>query len=250
MRETEGEEHSLAEASLHRCQVFDLGLQEYQETLHLQKTLQQARIDGTIPESVLVLQHYPVITLGKSGNRDNVIATEELLAEKGIPVADSDRGGDVTFHNPGQLVAYLIFDLSCIYGRPYREVIYKYVRDVEEVVLRVLADFDLVGYRVPEHPGVWLRGSKVCGIGLNIRHGVSSHGLALNVNNDLRISSYIYSCGIRDATAISMSQALGRQLAVAEVLPFLLTHLSDIFSLSIERGVQRLPAAVALPCES
>ena len=243
MREVEDKGQIVAQVGLHPCQVFDLGLGEYQKVSRLQETLQQARIDGNIPESVLVLQHYPVITLGKSGNRDNVLASEELLTEEGIPIEDSDRGGDVTFHNPGQLVAYLIFDLRALYGPTCSEIVYRYVRDIEEVVLRVLADFDLRGYRVPEHPGVWLDGGKVCGIGLNIRHGVSRHGLALNINNDLHMSSYMHSCGIRDVKTISMSQALERQLSVAEVSPFLLTHLSSVFNLAIERSVGLLPTA-------
>ena len=234
MQDLRTEERSAVGTQQRPCQVFDLGLREYQEAFQLQKTLQQARIAGSTVDSVLALQHYPVITLGKSGNKENLLVAEEFLAEERVAVVHSNRGGDVTFHNPGQLVVYLVFDLRSLYGATYYRSVYRYVRDLEEVTLRLLVGFGLVGHRVRGYPGVWLGNSKICAIGLNVSHWVTMHGFALNVNNDLQISSYIHPCGIRDKDVTSLSKVLQREITVEEALPLTLMHLSNVFNLDID----------------
>lgn len=221
-------------ASVQRpCQAFNLGVIKYQGAFQLQKRLQLARVNGNGKDRILILQHYPVITLGKSGNTENVTVTDEFLAQKGVTLVDSDRGGDVTFHNPGQLVVYPIFDLRVMYGSTYYRCIYQYVRDLEEVVLRLLSDFGIVGHRARGYPGVWVSDNKICAIGLNVSHWVTMHGFALNVNNDLQFGSYIHSCGIRGKRITSVSEVLHCEIMVDNIIPSLLENLSNVFNLDI-----------------
>ena len=206
------------------CVVLELGLVEYQEAYKLQRTLHRQRIDGKISNVLLLLEHPPTITIGKTGTLDNVLIAGERLAEQGISLFFVDRGGDVTYHGPGQLVGYPIVDL----GQRWKDL-YRYVNDLEEVMLRTLRDFSIDGNRDECHPGVWVKEEGIATIGLSVRRWVSMHGFALNVNIDLEHFSFINPCGFSDRKATSMSKILNSHVTMEEVTHSLVSHFCDIF---------------------
>ena len=204
--------------------VLKLGLMEYQEAYKLQRTLHCQRAEGKISDVLLLLEHPPTITVGKSGTLDNVLIAGERLARQGISLFFVDRGGDVTYHGPGQLVGYPIVDLGQR-GKDLR----RYVNDLEEVMLRTLRDFSIDGDRDECHPGVWVKEEGIATIGLSVRRWVSMHGFALNVNIDLEHFSFINPCGFSDRRATSMSKILGTNVPMEEVTKSLISHFCDVF---------------------
>jgi len=205
--------------------VLKLGLMEYQEAYKLQRTLHRRRVDKKISDVLLLLEHPPTITIGKTGTLDNVLIARKQLAEQGISLFFVDRGGDVTYHGPGQLVGYPIVDL----GQRGKDV-HRYVNDLEEVMLRTLRDFSIDGNRDECHPGVWVKTKGIATIGLSVRRWVSMHGFALNVNIDLEHFSFINPCGFSDRKATSMSEILNTYVPMEEVTNSLVSHFCDIFS--------------------
>jgi len=209
---------------------------ERQTELH-QALVQQKRQnpeDTSIPSTLMVCQHPPVYTLGKSGKEDNLIWNEDERAEQGITFYKINRGGDVTYHGPGQLVVYPIFDLDQF----FRDV-HRYVRSLEEVVIRTMADFGITTQRVKGFTGVWIESDhgykKICAIGVHLSRWVSMHGIALNVSPDLNHFHGIVPCGISDEnkSVTSMQNELLRKVEVNEVKPVLLSHFRDIFNYEI-----------------
>jgi lipoyl(octanoyl) transferase len=204
--------------------VLQLGTLDYATGLRLQQKLVQLRKDGLIGDVLLLLEHAPVITLGRNAKATNVIASREQLAERGVEVFECDRGGDVTFHGPGQLVGYPIFDLRG-FGSAERKRktlgAIEYVRRLEEVLIRTCADFHIPAERVAGLPGVWTtsdRGeAKIAALGVHISRGVTSHGFALNVNTDLDYFNLIVPCGIASKPVTSIARELGRQLPLQDV---------------------------------
>jgi len=195
-----------------------LGVLDYTEGLSLQARLVEERRSGAIGDTVLLLEHPPVITLGvktRQGPR-HIIASEEELAREGVSVFETGRGGDVTYHGPGQLVAYPILDL-----RPDRCDVHQYVRDLEEVLIRTVAEFGVTGVRVEGLSGVWVGASgrerKIAAIGVRISRWITSHGVALNVSTNLRHFRLIVPCGIADRGVTSLEQELGRSVPMADV---------------------------------
>ena len=184
---------------------------------------------------LLFVEHPPVYTLGKSGSPENLLLSETELAARGIAFHRINRGGDITYHGPGQLVAYPIFDLDEFFNDVHR-----YVRSLEEVVIRTLADFSLQGERDPGFTGVWLAGDparrqprrKICAIGVHLSRWTTMHGLALNVRPNLSHFGHIVPCGIADAdrSVTSMSVELGRPLEIDEVLPHMERHFAEVFA--------------------
>jgi len=211
------------------CYAYRLGTVDYSDSYRLQKRLQQARSDGHIDNTILLLDHPPVITLGRRGDKSNVLVPEACLREQGIEVFHADRGGDVTFHNPGQIVAYFIVNIDSI-----GISIYQYVRSIEEIVIQALADFHIKGERDEKHPGVWVSDRKICSIGLHMSRGVSTHGFALNVNNDLAIASYIHPCGLHDKGVTSLFELLYRTVDINMVVVSLLQKMERILGVEIE----------------
>jgi lipoate-protein ligase B len=185
-------------------EVWRPGLVAYDVALAWQQTRADAVRAGAALEALALLQHPPVFTLGMRGGDDHVLAWPALLAERGATLVRTDRGGDVTFHGPGQLVAYPILDLRARGLRPAT-----YVRLLEAVLIETLAQFDLEAGRVAGRPGVWVGGAKVAAVGVRIRGGVSMHGVALNVATDLEWFELIVPCGIADAGVTSMARLLG-----------------------------------------
>jgi lipoyl(octanoyl) transferase len=203
--------------------VLQLGTLDYPTGLRLQQKLVQLRKDGSIGDVLLLLEHTPVITLGRNAKATNVIASPERLAERGVEVFECDRGGNVTFHGPGQVVGYPIFDLR---GFDSADAKWKtlgaveYVRRLEEVLIRTCADFRIPSTRVAGLTGAWTTGrgeAKIAAIGVHISRGVTSHGFALNVNTDLDYFNLIVPCGITSKPVTSMEKELGRQLSLQEV---------------------------------
>ena len=204
-----------------------LGLVDYQAGLDLQQTLVDQRKRGEIGDQLLLLEHPPVITLGvKTRNdRSHVLATDEALAEKGVALFETGRGGDVTFHGPGQLVGYPIFDL-----KPHRQDVHRYVRDLEEALILAVADFGIAAGRSPGLTGIWVGREKLAAIGVRISRWVTSHGFALNVSTDLSGFGLIVPCGIADRGVTSMEHLLARPVPMAEAMDAVARGFQTVFS--------------------
>ncbi len=209
-------------------EVRDLGLIPYAEALALQSDLVGRRRRGDIPDQLLLLQHPHVITLGTGSSRAHVLADESRRRELGIDLVDVGRGGDVTYHGPGQLVGYPILDL-----KPDRKDVHQYLRDLEAVLVHTLDGMGIRGEPVPDLTGVWVEGRKIAAIGVRISSGwITSHGFALNVSNDLSYFDTIVPCGIQDVSVTSVSQELGRNVGVSELVGGVTQAFSEVFGLS------------------
>ncbi len=216
-------------SSAQACQAYYLGVIEYGEALRLQERLVEARIAGDIPDTILFLQHPPVITMGTSARGENIIAPKESLKNEGIAIVYTDRGGDITVHEPGQLVCYPVFDL-----KTQERDLHLYVRNLEEAVIRTLSEFSIAAHRESSYPGVWVGEEKICAVGIRVSQWVTKHGFALNVNNDLRYFSYVYPCGIADKRVTSMSRLLGHKLNMENVMLRIIENCSQVFCSDIK----------------
>ena len=216
--------------------VLQLGTIDYSTGLRLQQKLVALRKESRIGDVLLLLEHTPVITLGRNAKAGNVIASPEVLASRNVEVFECDRGGDVTFHGPGQLVAYPIFDLR---GLPSKSENRKtlgaveFVRRLEEVLIRTCADFGIPAKRIAGLTGVWTTGvapeAKIAALGIHISRGVTSHGIALNVNTDLSFFNLIVPCGITSKPVTSMQKELGRALPMLDVAHALSRNFGTVF---------------------
>jgi lipoyl(octanoyl) transferase len=205
--------------------VIQLGRVDYSTALKLQRTLVELRKAAQITDTLLLLEHPPVITLGRNAKRANVLISEEQASRSGVEIFECDRGGDVTYHGPGQLVGYPILDLR---GFTPRIGAVSFVRKLEEVLIRICADFGVATHRVPGMTGVWtLRNeAKIAAIGVHISRGVTSHGFALNVFPDLDHFKLIIPCGIGDKPVTSMDRALADAYPGIAVTPLTLGEVS------------------------
>src|ERR1700752_1062292 len=212
-----------------RLEVHRLGCVPYGAGLALQQRLVEARRAGEIPDQLLLLEHPPVITLGARARNDrsHLLASEETLEDAGGALFEAGRGGDVTYHGPGQLVGYPIINL-----RPDRCDVHRYVRDIEEVLIRTIADFGVIGIRIPGLTGVWVGNEKIGAIGVRIARWITSHGFALNVNTDLSYFKLIVPCGIADKGVTSLSTILGRKMEMAEVAHQVAERFGEVFDRS------------------
>jgi lipoyl(octanoyl) transferase len=208
-------------------EVRRLGRIGYAEGLALQKQLVEQRKAGEIPDQLLLLEHPPVITLGVKtrNNQTNIVATADALAGEGVSVFETGRGGDVTYHGPGQLVGYPIIDL-----KPDRCDVHKYVRDIEEVMIRAAASFGVEAGRLPGLTGAWVGSDKLAAIGVRISRWVTSHGFAFNVNTVLNHFDFIVPCGISDKGVTSLERLLGHPVEMAEVEAAVEAAFRDLFS--------------------
>jgi len=213
-------------AILTGARVLDLGLRPYREVWDLQHTLHAAVREGREPDTFIVAEHPPVITLGRQAKRDNVLIAPDLLARRGIEVVEIERGGDVTYHGPGQLVVYPIRKLE-----RFREVV-PLVRSLEGAVIATCARFDVTAERWSEHAGVWVGRDQICAIGLAVQKMVSLHGIALNVSTELDYDRLINPCGLTDRGITSLSQQLERPVTLDEAKIVLLEELAR--SLNVE----------------
>jgi len=201
--------------------VLQLGTIDYATGLALQSRLVELRKEGRVGDVLLLLEHSPVITLGRNAEATNVLASPELLAQRGVEVFECDRGGDVTFHGPGQIVGYPFFDLRAFPSHdPNRKTlgVLEYMRRLEEVLIRTCADFQIPAHRVEKLTGVWTDGeAKIAAMGIHISRGVSSHGFALNVDVDLSCFDLIVPCGLVAKPVTSMVKELGRPVVMQDV---------------------------------
>ena len=202
-----------------------LGRMDYTEAWDLQRDLAEARTRGEIPNTLLLLEHPPTYTLGRRGGDSDLLLPAEDLELQGAAVIDVDRGGQATFHGPGQLVAYPILDLK-EWGRGPLS----YVRTLESVLVGVLQEFGIGAMRIDKLTGVWVGDKKIAAIGLKISRGVTTHGFALNVSTDLAWFQHIVPCGVPDKDVTSLERLLERPITVAEVMPVLLKRFSAEFS--------------------
>jgi lipoyl(octanoyl) transferase len=194
-------------------EVRRLGRVPYAEALALQRSLVEDRRAGRVGDLLILLEHPHVITLGARADtaRSNVVATPERLAELGVEVHETGRGGDVTYHGPGQVVGYPILDL-----RPDRQDVHRYVRGLEEVMIRVTAAYGIEAGRIEGLTGAWVRADKIGAIGVRVSHWITSHGFAFNVSTSLEFFQLIVPCGIRDRGVTSLSRLLGREVPLKE----------------------------------
>jgi len=206
--------------------VRRLGTVRYAEALEMQKALAEQRRRGRVTDVLLLLQHPHVLTLGARGDggRSNIVATPERLSELGVTVFETGRGGDVTYHGPGQLVGYPILDLA-----PDRCDVRKYVRDIEEVLIRTVADYGIKAGRITGLTGVWVGHDKIAAIGIRISGWITSHGFAFNVSTDLDYFKLIVPCGIGDRGVTSLEKLLGRRVSFEEVENLVARHFCDVF---------------------
>jgi lipoyl(octanoyl) transferase len=207
-------------------EIRRLGVVPYGDALQLQQELVAERRAGKIPDTLLLLEHTHVLTLGvhKGGGRSHVLATPGRLAALGVELFETGRGGDVTYHGPGQIVGYPILDL-----RPDRCDVHRYVRDLEEVMIRVAGEHGIEAGRIKGLTGTWVRDEKLGAIGVRISRWITSHGFAFNVNTDLTYFNLIVPCGITDRGVTSLSKILGRVLHLPDVEAALVRQFCAVF---------------------
>lgn len=209
--------------------VVDLGRMEYSACWDFQRRLHVARVAGQVPDTLLFVEHDAVLTHGASFDAANLLLTPDQYRERGIDVVRTDRGGDITYHGPNQLVIYPIFDL-----RDHGSDLHKWLRDLEQVIIDVLLQFGLEGYRFPPNTGVWVNERKVAAIGIRVSRWVSMHGIALNCNNDLTPFSLIVPCGIKGYGVTSLSRETGREITIADAMPKVVSSFTNVFGSKFE----------------
>jgi lipoyl(octanoyl) transferase len=219
--------------------LIDLGMMEYGAAYELQRRVVAARKAGAVPDVLLLCEHPHVITLGRNGKIENLRASEDVLRQMGVTFFETNRGGDITYHGPGQLVGYPILNL----GEIRRDVAW-YVRSLEEAMIRATAEFGIAPRRVPGRTGVWvdLHGNssaeeeKLAAIGVHLSRWVTSHGFAYNVSTDLRYFDLIVPCGIAGKLATSLEKLLGRGVEIKEVSRKIAAHLGELFGIDFREG--------------
>lgn len=212
------------------CEVQDLGRLTYDAAYALQRQRVAQRKLAEIPDQFLIVEHPHVVTLGRNGHRENLLASEELMERSGITFSETDRGGDVTYHGPGQIVGYPILDL-----REWKRDVVAYVRGIEQVIIDALAEFGILADRLVGATGVWVGGAKVAAIGIHISRWVTSHGFALNVDTDLSYYRYIVPCGL--TKPVTSMRALGSNAERAEVVETLASCFGRYFDLEMKEAV-------------
>jgi lipoyl(octanoyl) transferase len=217
------------------CLSIDLGLIGYAEAYALQKRIVAARKAEAIEDVLLLCEHPHVITQGRNGKREHLLVSEHVLRQKGVEYHETSRGGDITYHGPGQTVGYPILNLGAI----RRDVVW-YLRTLEEAMIRATAEFGITAERVAGKTGIWVRGGnteeKLAAIGVHISRWVTSHGFAYNVSTDLRNFDLIVPCGIADRKATSLEKLLGRNVEQVEVAPRIAKHLGELLGLEMKES--------------
>jgi lipoate-protein ligase B len=216
------------------CWLVNLGLIPYAPACELQQRLVEARKARVVPDVLVLCEHPHVITLGRNAKRAHLLASKQLLAQMNTELHPTDRGGDITYHGPGQIVGYPILDLA-----EHQRDVRWYVEQLEEVMIRTSADFGLAARRVEGQHGVWVDApageEKLGALGVHLSRWVTSHGFAYNVSTDLRYFDLIVPCGISDKRATSLERALGRRIAVDDVRDHIVAHFAATFGVAIKR---------------
>jgi lipoyl(octanoyl) transferase len=206
-----------------------LGLVDYAAALELQRERVARRKAGAIPDTLLLLEHPHVYTLGRNARRENMLVSPEWLASRGAQLFQTDRGGDVTYHGPGQLVGYPILDLT-----QHRRDISWYMRSLEEVLIRMAQDYGIEAGRSEGAAGVWVGDDKLAAMGVHLSRWVTSHGFALNVSTDLRFFEWIVPCGLQGKGVTSLAKLLGRAVDMEEVAARVVEHFGAVFGLEVK----------------
>ena len=220
--------------------ILDLGTIDYLASLKIQHELVDRRRLGKISDSVMIVEHPPVFTIGRSGSRKNLLVNEEELSKQGIKVIDVDRGGDITFHSPGQLIIYPIFDL-----RNRTKDLHRYLRDLEEVAVSFLNRYGVKSRRIPQATGVWVADDKIASIGIAAKDWVTYHGLSININNDTSFFSMINPCGIKNLKVTSLKTILEHEVNMYAAKKILLSEFSKIFGLEETEHIDEFSSAMA-----
>jgi lipoate-protein ligase B len=213
------------------ARLLDLGFRPYREVWEIQHSLHDAVREGREPDTWIFVEHAPVITLGRQAKRDNVLLSAAVLEAQGVDLVAIERGGDVTYHGPGQLVVYPIRRLE-----RFREIV-PLVRSLEQAVIETLAQFGITAERWKEHAGVWVGRNQICAVGLAVQKMVSLHGIALNVSTPLDYDRLINPCGLTDRGITSMSKETGRSVAIDEVKPVLAAALEAAFDTKLWQSI-------------
>ena len=208
-----------------------LGQRGYQEVWDEQKRLAEQRFEGVIPDTLILAEHPPTLTFGRAAHAEHLLASPEVLDAEGVTVLETDRGGDITYHGLGQLVGYPILNLN---EPPHTPDLHRYLRNLEEVLIRTLAEFGVAADRFPGYTGVWVRRNtatprKIAAIGIKCSRWITMHGFALNVNPDLSHFEWIVPCGIRDYGVTSLAQILNRPITLDEVKPVVVRQFEAVF---------------------
>jgi len=203
----------------------DLDFIDYKEAWDLQQEIHSKRVSGEVEDILFLLEHPNTYTLGKTAHKGNLIGSEDYLKKNEISVYDIDRGGDITYHGPGQIVGYPIIDLNNWFKDTH-----KYLRALEEVIIKTCSEYGLSCERNPKHTGVWLGERKIAAIGIKVSRWVTMHGFAFNVNTDLNLFNGIIPCGIQDKSVTSLSKELKKEINIQEVKEKLLKNFSDVFN--------------------
>lgn len=222
---------------MREVQIVELGHSDYRETWVLQRRLVAARKAGAIGDLLLLCEHPHVITLGRSGRSENLLASEHVLKQLGVEFILTDRGGDITYHGPGQIVGYPILNLA-----EHRRDVSWYVRQLEEIMLQTTADFGINALRMQGRTGVWVQEqgekSKLGAIGVHLSHWVTSHGFAYNVTSDLRFFDLIVPCGISRGRVTSLERLLQRTIFIPEVLQHIVVRFGEVFESEAHRATR------------
>ncbi len=219
--------------------VINLGRTDYKECWDLQRKLFEQRAAGEVGDLLLLTEHDHVYTIGKGGDDNHLLANEEELRSKGVAVYHNDRGGDVTYHGHGQLVGYPILDLNNYYLDLHR-----YLRDIEEVIIRTLAGYEVKASRDSDYTGVWVGNDKICAIGVKTGRWITMHGFAFNINTDLSFFGRIIPCGIFEKGVTSLKQILGREVELSEVAARVVKEFGEVF------GAEMCPSFEASEAET
>jgi lipoyl(octanoyl) transferase len=212
---------------MRRAEVVRLGRMPYVPCWELQREYHRKVLSGELPDTLLLVEHDPVLTLGANFHEENLLLKPEEYERRGIEVVRTDRGGDVTYHGPNQLVMYPIFDL-----RDHGRDLHRFIRNLEETMIVALREFGLEAYRFPPNTGVWVNERKIAAIGIKVSRWVSLHGIALNCNNDLSPFSLIVPCGIKEYPVTSLTRECGREVTVEEATAPAIRAFAEVFDLT------------------
>lgn len=222
------------------CRVIDVGILEFARCWELQRTLFDQRLRKEIPDTLLLVQHPHTYTIGKTGSQSHLLLNQKALDDRKIALFEIDRGGDITYHGPGQIVGYPILDLN----DGYRDV-HRYLRDLEETIIRTLSDFGVAAGRQDGLTGVWIEDRKICAIGVKVTRWITMHGFAFNVNPDLSFFGDIVPCGITDKSVTSLAKETGQPTSTERVVERLLLHFGDVFRRRMVKQEVATPESVS-----